>query len=733
MTKLNDKFNFFVPAKFEKSGENGEMKISGICSSSVEDSDGETLEPSGFDFQPLLEKGYYNWNHQASKDPGAILGRPVKASIINQGKEFYTEGFLYKGLPQAKDLYQLAKTLEIEDPERRLGFSIEGQAIQRDPINPKRITKARITGIAITHCPKNPNTLLNIIKGEYQEPFIEEQIEEIDTEKSGVGSRGGKIVGYTKSGKPLYESANDHLKQMSYHLKKRFRDPENQEHHDNVEHHLKEYIKKQGVPADEVDNASLMEDEMYGGGSHKNVQQTEAMTKEMAADWAKEHQQTIKKGLPQAKDLYQLAKTLEIEEQVEDNNTEKGGEGSRGGKVIGHTKSGKPIYHSKKASDYSDFTKEDHLDAAEKHNEIMNHHDRMAQKYSDEGKYSAEEKSADRMSHHDMLEREHRELHSKSDEKTEKSMDTSNVPAPESIDGVKKTLSKSEIYLSIFNTYTNEVEKAEQIYNFTQQVSQKIFNMTEITPEVLEKAFQLLDSSIEKSKKSDLNGEEKKPEDYDNEEEVEKACSMLAKEKLEKGSSRGQAIDDLVEKGYSLEMSQGCVDRCIQEMNAKKDGGDITSASTLKKSEVDVLQKSLEQIGLNIDEKFSALGQILKSQVEQNDLLKSEVANLQKSNTDLTTQLQKLSSTPFPTKSVRDVRAVDRFEKSSDGKQVLSLSDSVQRKTLVDTLFGQVQIMKSQNRDYGQIEKAIMDIEISKSVDQQSQLLISQLGYTVVQ
>lgn len=53
---------------------------------------------------------------------------------------------------------------------------------------------------------------------------------------------------------------------------------------------------------------------------------------------------------------------------------EKGGEGSRGGKVIGHTKSGKPIYanfertnNNPVATDYSKFTLEDHKDALKAH------------------------------------------------------------------------------------------------------------------------------------------------------------------------------------------------------------------------------------------------------------------------------------------------------------------------------------------------------------------------------
>jgi hypothetical protein len=172
MSSLQDKFNFFVPARIEKSGESGELMIRGIASSLAVDSDGESLDPSGFDYTPLLETGFFNWNHQAQKSPGAILGRPTMARIT-EDNQFYVEGRLYKGLEDAQKLYQLAEVLENEDPDRRLGFSIEGQATQRDPLNKKKVLKARITGVAITHCPKNPNTLLSIMKGEYAEPFIE--------------------------------------------------------------------------------------------------------------------------------------------------------------------------------------------------------------------------------------------------------------------------------------------------------------------------------------------------------------------------------------------------------------------------------------------------------------------------------------------------------------------------------------------------------------------------------
>src|ERR1035437_837598 len=48
----------------------------------------------------------------------------------------------------------------------------------------------------------------------------------------------------------------------------------------------------------------------------------------------------------------------------------KGGEGSRGGKVIGHTKSGKPIYDTFEHEGHKDFNAQDHKDAADAHHKI---------------------------------------------------------------------------------------------------------------------------------------------------------------------------------------------------------------------------------------------------------------------------------------------------------------------------------------------------------------------------
>lgn len=58
----------------------------------------------------------------------------------------------------------------------------------------------------------------------------------------------------------------------------------------------------------------------------------------------------------------------------------KGGEGSRGGKIIGHTKSGKPIYNSFDHQGYKNFTVDEHIDAGSKHRDLANN---VIQKYMD--------------------------------------------------------------------------------------------------------------------------------------------------------------------------------------------------------------------------------------------------------------------------------------------------------------------------------------------------------------
>jgi hypothetical protein len=189
-------FKFWVPieeiSKAKKPGDDKEIMIlGGIASTSDEDTDEEELIPEGFDISYLKERGFVNWNHK--KDPEYIIGEPIEA-VNRKGEGLYVKAQLYPDSDLAKKVYKLANTLKKNSKiKRRLGFSIEGRATERDPLNPKRVLKALITGIAITHSPKNPKSIIDIIKGNI-EPDEDDKADDINIDEELKSANGGNEV-----------------------------------------------------------------------------------------------------------------------------------------------------------------------------------------------------------------------------------------------------------------------------------------------------------------------------------------------------------------------------------------------------------------------------------------------------------------------------------------------------------------------------------------------------------
>lgn len=508
-------FNFFIPIEFEKGEEKkGELvRIKGICSTDAEDSDGETLIPSGFDFKPLLETGFLNWNHQAKNTSSAICGEPTKAEVVDNGKSLYIEGFLYPN-EEGKRVADLAKTLDAYSNTRRLGFSIEGQALERDVLNPKKILRAKITGVAITQSPKNPKTLLDIVKGEYADDFEEEKEEEEEKEK--------------------------------------------------------------------VDKA--------------------------------------------------MTTNVEINPE--------------------------------------------------------------------------------------------------------------SVEGPERKEEVDSELKKSYIYNKILTRYTEDFEKADQIYNFIQQVKEKNMNLGKgkITDQVLEKAFNILDQSIDilKSeeqktlddydKKDEVEenfdkGEDNDPEEsnFEEEEDINKGeeeddeeegleeedfdkamyAETIAKSLLKEGMKDEEVVKAMTSVGISKNLAAISCLNCIDQLSEEDiQGGKITN---LAKSQIDELG------GVN-QEAMSAISTILKANQNQiNDLIKSQNA--------LKKELNQVLKTPNSRKSAVSMRAIERFEKSQNGMTAYNSNDPQDMKRLGDVLFNEIEILKSRGESDQILEKAVSDLEIAKSTD----------------
>lgn len=170
-------FNFFVPVEFEKAGTGSDryknMIIGGVASTNDVDYDEEILEPGGFDLSVLKVKGTINWEHQAKNSPSNIIGEPINAEV--KDNKLFLKAKLYEKMSKARDAYDTMQAMKESGATRQFGFSIEGKPLQKDPSNPKRITKALITNIALCMMPKNSNTWASIMKGVQSEDFIEPQ------------------------------------------------------------------------------------------------------------------------------------------------------------------------------------------------------------------------------------------------------------------------------------------------------------------------------------------------------------------------------------------------------------------------------------------------------------------------------------------------------------------------------------------------------------------------------
>ena len=191
---MNNEFKSYIPIELIKGKDsqgNAVMSMQGIASTMSTDSDGEELDPKGFDSTYFLKHGFMNWNHQTNKDPSAIVGRPTRATAI---KGNYTIGFdLFADSEKAQQVYQLQKVLEKEG--LALGLSIEGKVLERDPNDQKKITKASITGCAITPNPKNQDTVTQIIKAESYTALTNIDTDEQTEEKSlTAGSSSGRAI-----------------------------------------------------------------------------------------------------------------------------------------------------------------------------------------------------------------------------------------------------------------------------------------------------------------------------------------------------------------------------------------------------------------------------------------------------------------------------------------------------------------------------------------------------------
>lgn len=175
----------------------------------------------------------------------------------------------------------------------------------------------------------------------------------------GEGSRGGKVIGHTRSGKPIYENHNHPS----------HKDFSEEDHHDasienqRLGHRAKRDLAnvyatqgQEGVSKDKDAKMKNLADEIRArkmAEDHHSVEKLKERQKRGPSLVTKERW----KGSKEEASYNKKSLSEELDDLIKSDSSKKKdlikskGEGSRGGKIIGHTKSGRPIYehHVKQA------------------------------------------------------------------------------------------------------------------------------------------------------------------------------------------------------------------------------------------------------------------------------------------------------------------------------------------------------------------------------------------------
>lgn len=329
------------------------------------------------------------------------------------------------------------------------------------------------------------------------------------------------------------------------------------------------------------------------------------------------------------------------------------------------------------------------------------------------------------------------------EEKIDKTMNTGNTGMlnPESVEGTPrknteeelKELSKSEVYIEIFNKFTKNSELADEFYELIKSINPMV------TKDTIEKAKEILglaQESTEKVEKSEKTEEVKSTEEVEKSEKADMTPGNEANggkiEELKKGVEK--AYDDYVSKKEEYEKvckSTGVdPEYSKDEMVKSVDSGKLED---ILKSQIDTISKSLEI-------KTSAIGQLLTSNEEARaasveglteKLQKSEeiIQDLQNFNSQLNKRLKIVEETPIR-KSVTAESYKERFEKSEEGSKIFSLSDKKSKESLISEI----------NERFGDMEKSenvkmlevAAQVEMSGSMTPQAQSLLKSQGIEVV-
>lgn len=189
---MKDDFRFYIekaiiPQQNKKRADR-DWVLRGVAGDSTTDGEGESLDYNNFD---LSRMDYVNWEH--GQQPEDTIGVIIKKTIRNG--RLHIDVKLFKDKKKAKEVWELAN--QYEEEGKNLGFSVEGKATARNPMDRNKVAKAQLYGVALCKVPVNPVTYAKIVKSLSMskmeisdvEPLFKESVEKISKILSEKGKK----------------------------------------------------------------------------------------------------------------------------------------------------------------------------------------------------------------------------------------------------------------------------------------------------------------------------------------------------------------------------------------------------------------------------------------------------------------------------------------------------------------------------------------------------------------
>lgn len=155
--------------KADSAPDGKQRRIAGIISTDGIDKQNEQILQSGLNFQNFLAGGWFNDDHQQGMEN--VLGYPERVAQYSAGDVLpdgsaaeknctWVEGYLLD-TKKANNVWELAQALA--KTHRRLGYSVEGQIIERSGPNNQTIARADVRNVALTANPVNGDARLELL------------------------------------------------------------------------------------------------------------------------------------------------------------------------------------------------------------------------------------------------------------------------------------------------------------------------------------------------------------------------------------------------------------------------------------------------------------------------------------------------------------------------------------------------------------------------------------------